>query len=84
MITDANALALADELCRATCIRMKKRPFEMIGEVTFLGGLKIIALYNDDAKLSAVYRVTDAGVVEFDGPMLVQVRAKLTHRKVRG
>ena len=62
---------------------MKKRPFEMIGEVTFLGQLKVIALYNDNAKLSAVYQVTDDGVVEFDGPMLVQVRAKLTSRKVR-
>ena len=48
-----------------------------------VGGLKVIALYNDDAKLSAVYRVTDADVVEFDGPTLIQVRAKLTHRKVR-
>jgi hypothetical protein len=83
MITDAHALALADELYRATCARMKKRPYETVGEMTFLGGLKVIALYNDDAKLSAIYRVTDASVVEFDGPMLVQVRAKLTNRKVR-
>jgi hypothetical protein len=83
VITDAHALALADELYRATCVRMKKQPLEMIGEATFVGGLKVIALYNDDAKLSAVYRVTDANVVEFDGPTLIQVRAKLTHRKVK-
>jgi hypothetical protein len=83
MITDAHAFALADELYRQTCVRMRKRPFEMIGEVTFLGGLKVIALYNDDAKLSAVYRVTADDVVEFDGAALIQVRAKLTNRKVR-
>ena len=56
---------------------MKKPPLEMIGEATFVGGLKVIALYNDDAKLSAVYRVTDADVVEFDGPTLIQVRAEV-------
>ena len=83
MLTDAHALALADELYRATCIRMKKRPFEMIGEIANLSGLKVIALYNDDGKLSAAYRVTDTDVVEFDGPMLIRVRAKLTYRNVR-
>jgi hypothetical protein len=34
MITDALAFALADELYRQTCVRMRKRPFETIGEVT--------------------------------------------------
>ena len=83
MITDAHALALADELYRATCVRMKKQPYETIGEIANLSGLKVAVLYDDNARLAGAYRVTDSGVVEFDGAALVQVRAKLQHRKVR-
>ena len=68
MITDAHAIVLADELYRQTCARLKKRPFEVAGEIMFAGGLKVVALFDDNAKLAGVYQVADAGVVEFDGP----------------
>jgi hypothetical protein len=83
VITDAHALALADELYRATCVRMKKRPYETIGEIANLNGRKVAVLYDDNARLAGAYRVTADSVVDFDGPTLASVRARLQHRKVR-
>lgn len=84
MLSDAHALALADELYRATCMRIGKQPYETIGEIANLSGFKVAVLYDDNARLAGAYRVTNSGVVEFDGATLVQVRARLQHRKVRG
>lgn len=62
---------------------MRKRPFETIGEIANLNGFKVAVLCDDNARLAGAYRVTGDGVVDFDGPTLVQVRARLQHRKVR-
>lgn len=83
VITDAHALALADELYRAMCVRMKKRPYETMGEIANLNGLKVAVLYDDNARLAGAYQVTADSVVDFDGPTMVQVRARLQNRKVR-
>ena len=58
MITDAHAIVLAENLHRQTCARLKKRPFEMAGEIAFAGGLKIVVLYDDSGRMSGAYQVT--------------------------
>ena len=84
VITDAHAIVLAEDLYRATCVRLKKRPFETVGEIAFVGGLKVVVLYDDNGGLSGAYQVDGEAVVDLDGPTLMQLRARLQHRKVRG
>jgi hypothetical protein len=84
VIDDKTAIVMADELYRATCARLKKRPFETAGEIAFANGLKIVVLFDDSARLSSAYRVTEDGVVDLDGPTMTAFRARLQHRKVRG
>ena len=83
MISDKDAIAQAQGLYRALCLRLKKEPRETVGEVMFAEGLKLAVLFDADGKLAAFYRVGDDGVADLDGAELVKLRAKLTHRKVR-
>ena len=83
MISDKDAIAQAQELYRAACERLKKRPRETVGEVMFAEGLKIAVLFDSNGKLAGAYRVSDDRVVDLDGAELVKLRPKLMHRKVR-
>jgi hypothetical protein len=84
MISDKDAIAQAQGLYRAICQRLRKRPVETIGEVMFAEGLKLVTLFDAHGKLAAAYRIGDSAVFDLDGHELVKLRAKLTHRKVRG
>jgi hypothetical protein len=84
MIRDKDAIAAAQALYRAACERLRKQPRETVGEVMFAEGLRFAILFDGNGKLAGAYRVGDRAVSELDGAELVRLRAKLTHRKVRG
>jgi hypothetical protein len=83
MISDRDAIALAQGLYREACERFKKQPRETVGEVMFAEGLKIAVLFDANGKLAGAYQVTGERVVDLDGPELVRLRSRLTSRKVR-
>ena len=63
--------------------RLKKKPFETVGEIAKLYRDRVAVLFDDNGRLACAFQVTGDDVAEFDGPTLVQVPAKLTLRKVR-
>ena len=83
MISDRDAIAAAQELYRAMCERLRKRPVETVGEVMFAEKLKIAVLFDSHGKMAGAYRVNEDRVVDLDGAELVKLRTKLTNRKVR-
>jgi hypothetical protein len=83
MISDRDAIAMAQERYAADCQRFKKRPVETVGEVAFAEGMKLAALFDSSGKLVAIYRIGDNVVSDLDGADLVRVRPKIVHRKVR-
>jgi hypothetical protein len=83
MITDKDAITQAQAFYREACKRVRKLPRDVIGEVAHAEGRKFVTLFDDDGKLTAIYRVAGDGVVDLDGAELARVRTKLTNRKVR-
>jgi hypothetical protein len=77
VIDDKTAIARADELYRETCVRLKKRPFETVGEIGFVDGVKFVSLFDSSGRLSGVYRVQEDDVVDLEGHVLTQVRIRL-------
>jgi hypothetical protein len=83
MIKDADAIAAAQELYRAMCERLRKRPVETVGEIAFAEGLKLAVLFDANGKMAAAFKVTADRVIDLDGQELVKLRTKLSNRKVR-
>jgi hypothetical protein len=83
MISDRDAIAQAQALYREACKRLRKLPRETVGEIAFAEGLKVVVLFDSNAKLAGAYRVSDDAVSDLNGAELVKLRTKLTNRKVR-
>jgi hypothetical protein len=73
----------AQALYRAACERFKKRPVETSGEIVFLDGAKLIALFDAKGRMAGGYEARDDAVADLDGPKLVRLRAAVMRRKVR-
>jgi hypothetical protein len=83
MINDKDAIAQAQELYRAACERMKVKPRETVGEMVFLNGAKLIALFDANGRMAGGYEARDGGVADLDGPKLIRLRAAVMRRDVR-
>jgi hypothetical protein len=83
MISDATAIEAAQELYAAACERLKKRPRETVGEIVFLDGAKLIALFDSHGRMAGGYEAREGAAAELDGPRLIKLRAAVMRRKVR-
>jgi hypothetical protein len=72
MISDKDAVALAQALHREACLRMKVKPRETVGEIAFVSGAKVAVLFDSNGKMAGAYRVSGESVVDLDGPELTK------------
>lgn len=82
-MNDKDAIARAQANYQATCKRMKVKPRETVGEIVFLDGAKLIALFDAKGRMAGGYEARDGAVTELDGPKLVRLRTAVARRKVR-
>jgi hypothetical protein len=82
-MNDKDAIAQAQALYRAACKRFGKLPRETVGEIVFLDGAKLIALFDAKGRMAGGYEARDGAVTDLDGPKLVRLRAAVMRRKVR-
>jgi cytosine/adenosine deaminase-related metal-dependent hydrolase len=83
MINDRDAIGQAQALHREACGRLKAKPRETSGEIVFLNGAKLIALFGANGRMAGGYEARDGAVADLDGPKLIRLRAAVMRRKVR-
>ena len=83
MISDKDAIAKAQALYREACKRLRKLPRETVGEIVFLDGAMLIALFDANGRMAGGYEAREGAVAELDGPKQIKLRAAVMRRKVR-